>query len=42
MLSEAIGVSTRTIKRELYILRDMHLIKYVGSNKIGHWEVVTG
>ena len=42
MLSEAIGVSTRTIKRELYILRDMHLIKYVGSNKTGHWEVVTG
>ena len=41
MLSEAIGVSTRTIKRELYILRDMHLIKYVGSNKTGHWEVVT-
>ena len=37
MLSEAIGVSTRTIKRELYILRDMHLIKYVGSNKTGHW-----
>lgn len=41
MLSEAIGVSTRTIKRELYILRDMHLIKYVGSNKTGHWEVIT-
>ena len=37
MLSEAIGVSTRTIKRELYIIRDMHLIKYVGSNKTGHW-----
>lgn len=31
----------RSVERELYILRDMHLIKYVGSNKTGHWEVVT-
>ncbi len=42
MLSEAIGVSTRTIKRELYILRDLHLIKYVGSSKTEHWKGVTG
>lgn len=39
MLSEAIDASIRTIKRELYALRDMNLIKYIGSNKTGHWEI---
>ena len=24
----------------LYVLRDMNLIKYVGSNKTGHWEII--
>lgn len=38
-LSEAFGTSVITIKRDLYILRDMNLIHYVGSNKAGHWEV---
>lgn len=38
-LSEAFGTSVITIKRDLYILRDMNLIHYVGSNKTGHWEV---
>ena len=38
-LSEAFGISVITIKRDLYILRDMNLIHYVGSNKTGHWEV---
>ena len=28
-----------TVKRDLYVLRDMKLIKYVGSNNTGHWEV---
>ena len=40
ILSEVIGASLRTIKRELYALRDMNLIQFVGSNKTGHWEVV--
>ena len=39
-LSEALGASVITIKRDLYVLRDMNLIKYVGSNKTGHWEVI--
>lgn len=30
-----------SVERELYIIRDMHLIKYVGSNKTEYWEVVT-
>ena len=28
-----------TVKRDLYVLRDMNLAKYVGSNNTGHWEV---
>ena len=39
-LSEALGASVTTIKRDLYVLRDLNLIKYVGSNKTGHWEVI--
>ena len=40
-LSELFGTSVITIKRDLYVLRDMNLIKYVGSNKSGHWEVIS-
>ena len=39
-LSAALGISLRTIKRDLYVLRDMNLIQYVGSDKTGHWEVI--
>ena len=39
-LSDALGASVITIKRDLYVLRDMNLIKYVGSNKTGHWEII--
>ena len=39
-LSEALGASVTTIKRDLYVLRDLNIIKYVGSNKTGHWEVI--
>ena len=39
-LSDALGASVITIKRDLYVLRDMNLIRYVGSNKTGHWEVI--
>ncbi|MBR6196301.1 MAG: hypothetical protein IKQ72_01735 [Bacteroidaceae bacterium] len=41
-LSVALGISLRTTKRDLYVLRDMNLIQYVGSNKTGHWEVIKG
>ena len=34
------NVSEKTIKRDLYILRDKNLIKYVGSNKTGHWVAI--
>ncbi len=38
-LATMFDVSEKTIKRDLYVLRDLNLIKYVGSNKTGHWEV---
>lgn len=38
-LSELFNTSVITIKRDLYVLRDMDLIKYVGSKKTGHWEI---
>ena len=39
-LATMFNVSEKTIKRDLYVLRDLNLIKYVGSNKTGHWEVI--
>ena len=39
-LSDVLCASVITIKRVLYILGDLNLIKYVGSNKTGHWEAV--
>ena len=36
------GVSGKTIRRDLYVMRDMNLIHYVGSDKTGHWEVKYG
>ena len=39
-IAEILGISLRTAKRELYVLRDMNLIQYMGSDKTGHWEVV--
>ena len=38
-LSDALGTSVITVKRDLYVLRDLNLIRYVGSNKKGHWEI---
>lgn len=38
-LATLFGVSEKTIRRDLYVLRDMNLIHYVGSDKTGHWEV---
>ena len=40
-LATLFGVSEKTIRRDLYVLRDMNLIHYVGSDKTGHWEVTS-
>jgi predicted HTH transcriptional regulator len=40
MLSEMTALSTRTISREIKELRDMGIIRCVGSDRSGHWEIV--
>ena len=37
-LSKQFNVTDRTIKRDLKVLTDKKIIKYVGSSKGGHWE----
>ena len=41
-IATSFGVSEKTIRRDLYVMRDMNLIHYVGSDKTGHWEVKHG
>ena len=38
-LSESLGTSIITIKRDLATMQSMGVIKRVGSDKTGHWEV---
>ena len=40
VLAEVLGTSVITVKRDLYVLRDLNLVHYVGSDKTGHWEIV--
>jgi ATP-dependent DNA helicase RecG len=40
-LSEKIGVTERTIERNLQKLQDEHFLKRVGGAKGGHWEVIS-
>ena len=39
-LAVKIGVSARTISRIISNLRDSDVIRRVGSDKSGHWEVI--
>jgi predicted HTH transcriptional regulator len=39
-LSEMTGLSTRTISREIKNLRDIGIIRRVGSDRAGYWEIV--
>ncbi len=39
-LSESLGISIITIKRDLAAMQSVGVIKRVGSDKTGHWEVV--
>ena len=38
-LSERLGVNRKTIQRDLAELVEKHLVRWVGSDKDGHWEV---
>lgn len=37
-IASIIGVSSKTIERELAALSD--IVRYVGSKKGGHWEII--
>jgi len=39
-LAEKTGISQATVKREIAELKQKELIKRIGSDKTGHWEVV--
>lgn len=39
-IAEELGVSTATVGRELQKLQKLVLIKRVGSNKNGYWEII--
>ena len=40
-LSERLGVNRKTIQRDLVELVEKQLVRWVGSDKGGHWEVIT-
>jgi predicted HTH transcriptional regulator len=39
-LAELTGLSTRTVSREIKELRDADVLRRVGSDRSGHWEIV--
>ena len=39
-LSEHLGVNRKTIQRDLTELVEKNLVRWVGSDKTGHWEIV--
>jgi Fic family protein len=39
-LAERLGITSRTVERHLQTLREAGLIKRVGSDKTGHWEMI--
>ena len=40
-LAAETGLSVRTVARELKILRDAGIIKRVGSDRAGYWEIIS-
>ena len=39
-LSERLGVNRKTVQRDLVELVEKHLVRWVGSDKTGHWKVI--
>ena len=39
-LSERLGVNRKTIQRDLAELVEKHIVRWVGPDKGGHWEVI--
>ena len=40
VLADKTGLSARTVSREMKALRDLGIIKRIGSDRKGHWEIV--
>jgi predicted HTH transcriptional regulator len=40
MIAEELGVSSRQVERSLAILKERSIIRRVGANKNGYWEVI--
>ena len=39
-LAELIGISAKGVEKSIKILRDQGIIRRVGPDKGGHWEVI--
>ena len=39
-LAEIMKLGKRTLERELSLLRKANIVRRIGSDKTGHWEVV--
>ena len=39
-LANRLGISRKTIQRELTILQEKNFVYWVGADKNGHWEIV--
>jgi len=40
MISGALEISDRMVRKHISVLKDAGIIKRIGSNKTGHWEVI--
>lgn len=39
-LADSLGVSRKTVQRELFWLQDKKLIRWIGTDRSGYWEIV--
>ena len=39
-LSEKLGVTSKTIQRDLDLLKEKNIIRRIGADKGGHWEIL--
>jgi len=42
LLADRLGVNRKTIQRDLNVLLSKNLIVWIGSDKTGHWEIISG
>jgi predicted HTH transcriptional regulator len=39
-ISERLGISLRTVRRQIKALKEQGLIERIGSDKSGHWNIL--